>query len=251
MSRVDQRKSFIAKCKETHKHFSKLSSLVAEHCVLAMVRGLRRALTRIGCLQALEAGPTGEEPCPAEMASYDHVHHDEVDGCVTNLCEEAMQLEIKYMREMDVYTLCTQETLNEQGLTPIGTRWIFTNKGDTEHPLIRARPVAKETKKTTRMDLTDTSMAFAATHLLRDFVFFCQEPCRARKSRAHRRSWSWGSLTSPESTFTRQCAKKPLFECHMVMHHAHQELPCSTVQCAEPRTQLSALTCIASGLWSN
>ena len=38
-----------------------------------------------------------------------------------------------------------QETLKEQGLTPIGTRWIFTNKGDTEHFLIRARLVAQET----------------------------------------------------------------------------------------------------------
>ena len=66
MSRVDQRKSFITNYKK-HNNFSKLSSLVAEHCVLAMVRGLRQALTRIGCLQALEAGPTVEEPCPAEI----------------------------------------------------------------------------------------------------------------------------------------------------------------------------------------
>ena len=38
---------------------------------MAVTRGLRQALTRIGCLQALESGPTVEEPCPAEMADYD------------------------------------------------------------------------------------------------------------------------------------------------------------------------------------
>ena len=47
---------------------------------MAMVRGLRQALTRIGCLQAFEAGPTVEEPCPAEMADYDRVYYDSVTG---------------------------------------------------------------------------------------------------------------------------------------------------------------------------
>ena len=35
-------------------------------------------------------------------------------------------------------------------------------QGDTERPFIRARLVAQETKKTTKMDLTDTSVTFAA-----------------------------------------------------------------------------------------
>ena len=78
------------------------------------------------------------------------------------------------MTEMNVYTPCVHEPLKEQGLTPIGTRWLFTNKGDTEHPFMRARLVAKETKRTMKMDLTDTSMTFAATHLLRDSEFFFQ-----------------------------------------------------------------------------
>ena len=78
-------------------NFSKLirgnraqSSSVAENCVLATVRGLRQALTRIGCLQALESGPTVEEPCPAEVASYDHVYYDDVTGASlpSKLCEE-------------------------------------------------------------------------------------------------------------------------------------------------------------------
>ena len=50
------------------------------------------ALTRVGCLQELQAGPTVEEPCFAETASYVHVYCDEVTGVSlpTHLCEEAM-----------------------------------------------------------------------------------------------------------------------------------------------------------------
>ena len=97
-----------------------------------------------------------EEPCPAEMADYDHVYCDDVIGASlpSKMCEEAMQLEVEHMKEMNVYTPCEHEAVKEQGLTPIGTRWVFTNKGDTEHPFIRARLVAQETKRTTNMDLT-------------------------------------------------------------------------------------------------
>ena len=121
-----------------------------------------------------------EEPCPAEMDSYDHVCCDEVTGALlpTNLSEEARQLEVKYMREMDVYTPCTQETLKEQGLTPIGTWRIFTNKGDTEHPLIRSRLVAQETKKTDDKDGPDGHIDDfrGDSTCLRDFVFFSRAP---------------------------------------------------------------------------
>ena len=163
---------------ETFHHIHTFFRLSSPFAVLAMVRRLKQALSWIGCLQALEAGPTVEEPCPAEFASYDHEYHDQETGASlpSQLCEEAMQSVIKYMREIDAYTPCMQETLKEQGLTPIGTRWIFTNKVDTEHPPIRARLLAQETKKTIRMDLTDTSMTFAQPHGSREFVFSSQEP---------------------------------------------------------------------------
>ena len=160
-SHVDGWRTFVTNCEEIHNNLSKLKcrSHVAENCIVAMIRGLRQALTRIGCLQALESGRTVEEPCPAEMADYDRVYHDSVTGASlpSKLCEEAMQLEMKYMKEVNVYTLCEHGAIKEQGLTPIGTRRVFTNKGDTEHPVIRARLVAQETKRTTNMDLTDTS----------------------------------------------------------------------------------------------
>ena len=94
---------------------------------MAMIHGL----TRSGCLQAFY--PTVEEPCPAEMADYHQVYYDSVTGATlpSHFCEEAMQLEIKYVKEMNVYTPCEHGVVKEQGLTPIGTRWVFTNKGDT------------------------------------------------------------------------------------------------------------------------
>ena len=175
VSCVDCWRTFITNCEETHINLSKLNcrSPIAENCIVAMIRGLRQALTRIGCLQASESGPTVEEPCPAEMADYDHVHYDNVTGASfpSKSREEAMQLEVKYMKEMNVYTPCEDGAVKGRGLTPIGTRWVFTNKGDTEHPFTRARLVAQETKRTTKMDLTDTSMTVAATPPVEGFRF--------------------------------------------------------------------------------
>ena len=127
VSRVDWSRTFLTNCEEIHNYVSKLNcrSHIAENCVLAMIRGLRQALTRIGCLQALESGPTVEEPWPAELANYDHVYYDDVTGASlpSKSCEGTMQLEIECMREMNVDTPC------EQGLAPIWTRWVFTKKG--------------------------------------------------------------------------------------------------------------------------
>ena len=72
--------------------------------------------------------------------------------------------------------------MKEQGLTPIGTRWVFTNKGDTEHPFIRARLVAQETKRT-KMDLTDTSVTFAATIPVEGFRFLLSRAMTGEKKR--------------------------------------------------------------------
>ena len=88
---------------------------MAENGIVAMIRGLRQASTRIGCLQAFESGLTVDEPCPAEMADYDHVCYDSVTGASipSKLREEAMQLEIKYMKELNVYTLCEHGAVKE------------------------------------------------------------------------------------------------------------------------------------------
>eukprot|EP00973_Karenia_brevis_P041803 5787275-Karenia_brevis.AAC.1 len=46
--------------------------------VAAIIRGLKKALLRIGILQEFEIGPTVEEPCPAEMSNYGKTFYDEI-----------------------------------------------------------------------------------------------------------------------------------------------------------------------------
>ena len=69
-------RTFVTNCEEIHNNLSKMNcrSHVAGNCFVAMILGLRQALTRTCCLQAFESGPTVEEPCPAEMADYDRVY---------------------------------------------------------------------------------------------------------------------------------------------------------------------------------
>ena len=86
-------------------------------------------------------------------------------------------------QKMNVYTACEHGAVKEQGLTPIGTRRVFTNKGHTEHLFIRARLVAQETKRTTKMDLTDTSMTFAATPPVEGFRFLLSRAMSGEKKR--------------------------------------------------------------------
>ena len=97
VSCVECWRTFITNCEEIHNNLSKLNcrSHVAENCIVAMIRGLRQSLTRIGCLQA----------------DYDRVYYDSVTGASlsSKICKEAMQLEIKYMKEMNVHTFASME----------------------------------------------------------------------------------------------------------------------------------------------
>ena len=104
--------------------------------------------------------------------------------------------------------LGVQETLKEQGLTPIGTRWFLTNKVDMEHPLIRARLVAKETKKTTRMDLTDTSMAFAVTPLVEGIRFLLSRAMSGEKKQSARKELVMGFFDISREHFHSPVRKK-------------------------------------------
>ena len=95
-----------------------------------------------------------------------------------------MQVEIQYVREMNVHTPCAYVTVKEQGLTPTKTRWVFTNKGDTERLCIRAGLVSQEMKKTTKMDLTGTSVTFAATPPVEGFRFLLSKAMTGEKKKS-------------------------------------------------------------------
>ena len=69
-------------------------------------------------------------------------------------------------------------------VTPFKTRWVFTNKGDTERLFIRARLVSQEMKKTTKMDLTGTSVTFAATPPVEGFRFLLSKAMTGEKKKS-------------------------------------------------------------------
>ena len=75
VSHVDGWRTFITNLEVTHNNFSKLNCRThdCENCIVAVIRRLGQALTRIGCVQALGSGPTVEEPSPAETAGYDRI----------------------------------------------------------------------------------------------------------------------------------------------------------------------------------
>ena len=57
----------------------------------------------------------------------------------------------------------TLEWCKQHGLTPVSTRWLYTNKGDLDVPEIRARLVAQETRRVSELSPEDAAQTFAAT----------------------------------------------------------------------------------------
>ena len=101
-------------------------------------------------------------------------------------------------------------------------RWVLTNKGDTEHPFICARLVAQETERTTNMDLTETSMTFAAIPLVEGFRFRLSTAMTGEKKR------------NPQDELVIAIFDVEEFRLESkVIHHAQQELPYPIVQCME------------------
>ena len=53
----------------------------------------------------------------------------------------------------------------------IGTRWVYTDKGDAANPFIRARLVAQETKRVSGLTPEDASSTIAGTLPARSWLF--------------------------------------------------------------------------------
>lgn len=68
------------------------------------------------------AGPTVEEPCPAQRADYGKICYDEITGAQlpAPLVEEAVELEVEYMRGLTVYKEISAEEVQRLGAQPVG-----------------------------------------------------------------------------------------------------------------------------------
>ena len=87
------------------------------------------------------------------------------------------------------------------------------------------------------MDLTDTSVTFAVTPPVEGFRFLLSRALTGEKKK------------NPQDELVKAFFDISRAHFHKVIHHAHQELPCSTVQCVERRTQHGALICTVNGQW--
>ena len=127
--------------------FQRKAVSVKPNTTVAVLKGLRTALKRVGALLDLEAGgPTVEEQPPEEAWTeyYDNVSGAKLDP---ELVKQARALEIDFMHRLQVYEEATWEEMQQDGCKPIPTRWIDVNKRGEAHPEIRSRLVAQETRK--------------------------------------------------------------------------------------------------------
>ena len=132
--------------------------------------------------------------------------------------------------------------------TPIGTRWVFTNKGDTEHPFIKARLVAQETKRTRSMDLTDTSMTFAATPRVEGFRFLLSRAMTGEKKRNPQDELVIAFFDISRAHFHSPVRRKVA----VIMQgdpSCTSGIAMLILQCMERRTQHNALIRTVNGRW--
>ena len=81
---------------------------------------------------------------PTEYEAFDDVSGEPLDP---KMVMSARKEELTYFDDMGVYEYATvEECWKATGHSPIGTRWIDINKGDTAKPNYRSRLVAKEFK---------------------------------------------------------------------------------------------------------
>ena len=134
----------------------------------SVLRGWRRTLAEVtGAVDNVEAGPTVEEECPVQKHAHEsgETSCDEATGLPLDpeMVADAVKDELMFMRKMQVYRAVLVSYLDKSGLKAIGTRWVYTNKGDAANPLIRARLVAQETKRVSELTPADASSTFTAT----------------------------------------------------------------------------------------
>ena len=93
------------------------------------------------------------------QSSYDEVTGLPLDPKLVDVSKE----ELMFMRKLQVYHEVLVSYLDKSGLKAVGTRWVYTNKGDAANPFSRARLVVQETTRVGELTPEDASSAFAAT----------------------------------------------------------------------------------------
>ena len=108
--------------------------------------------------------PDAQDGIYEGMEFYDDVTGKELDF---RMAREARKLEMKFFREMRVYTKVPRSEAVALGVKIITTKWLDINKGDAKDPNYRSRLVGRELKMDNRLDL------FAATPPLEALRLMC------------------------------------------------------------------------------
>ena len=104
--------------------------------VADVLKGLRADLVRDGCLGAVEAGPTVEEPGVLTVAARGGEYKDVLDRVAGEVLDgagvaRAREEDMQYMRALGVYEHATGLHAREvSGRPPVGVDWVDVNKGD-------------------------------------------------------------------------------------------------------------------------
>ena len=112
------------------------------------------------CINEVAVEIEDEEDTELEngMIAWDDVHGDELN---MKLMRKERKEEIDYMKFRGIWEICDEdEAWQETGRGPVSTKWVGTNKGATEEPLVRCRLVARDFRKKGEKDREDL---FAAT----------------------------------------------------------------------------------------
>ena len=131
----------------------------------SVLRGLRRTQEEVTvAVDNVEAGPTVQEECPVQKNAREsgHVSYDEATGLPldSQMVADATKEELMFMRKLQVHHEVLVSYLNKSFLKTIGTRWVYTKKGDAANPFIRPRLVAQESKKVSELTPEDASSIF-------------------------------------------------------------------------------------------
>ena len=170
MTKTKQFGAFTTNCSPIVEEFRSSSTnpgVLSVTFATPVLRGLRQVLEEVtGATDSTEAGSTVEEECPVHKLAGEsgQVAYDEITGLPLDpkLVAEAIKEELMFMRKLQVYHEVPASYLDESGLKSIGTRGVYTNKGDAANPFIRARLLAQETKRVSELTPEDASSTFAS-----------------------------------------------------------------------------------------
>ena len=160
------------KCTGDHRHLSSLNAgglaqfaIYPPRLCQAIVAGLMRQLkidakhenaqslnTPVLALpdpeedeEMLDLCAESDDENPENLVAFDDVKGGELP---VDLVKKARAVEMEFVKEREIYEYRpVSECIKKTGKPPVGVKWVDTNKGDDEQPLVRSRLVAMEFKR--------------------------------------------------------------------------------------------------------